>query len=241
MLKGDSDEQNENLEVWQIVSVSSELIEIDLNFVKPLEVSQGEAKDRLIVQVSLHQFPDENNNRLPISVNRIKEIPLQFSSKSEAEKVENMKNAVYDITTGTCAAQFISGLVLKTSMNQVFSLLNLQQFMVYLPLVEGHKFPANASSMLSKMIEFAEFDLIPTEYLDELMYYWPEEDPFSTNFESVGIETTFFLENVGFAIWMAIFNMLLILFHAAIYRVKCKSLCCLKFKEKLSSYLYWNG
>ena len=90
MLKGDSNEQNENLEGWQIVSVSSELIEIDLNFVKPLEVSQGEAKDRLIVQVSLHQFPDDNDNRLPISVNRIKEIPLQFSSKSEAEAVADM-------------------------------------------------------------------------------------------------------------------------------------------------------
>ena len=76
MLKGDSDEQNENLQDWQIVSVSSELIEIDLNFANPLEVSQGEAKDRLIVQVSLGQFPDENDNRLPISVNRIKEIPL---------------------------------------------------------------------------------------------------------------------------------------------------------------------
>ena len=95
--------------------------------------------------------------------------------------------------------------------------------------------------MLSKIRQFAEFDLIPTEYLDELMYYWPEEDPFSANFESVGIETTFFLENIGFAIWMANFNIVLILFHAAIYKVNCKSRCCQKFKEKLSFYLYWNG
>ena len=39
MLKGDSDEQNENLQDWKIVSVSSELIEIDLGFANPLEVS----------------------------------------------------------------------------------------------------------------------------------------------------------------------------------------------------------
>ena len=191
--------------------------------------------------MSLNQFPDENDNRLPISVNRVKEIPLQFSSKSEAEAVDDMKNVVYDMTTGTCTLQFILGLLLKTSLKKIWSLLNLQQFMVYLPLVEGHKFPANASSMLGKMIEFAEFDLIPTEYLDELMYYWPESDPFSANFESVGIETTFFLENIGFAIWMANFNILLILFHAAIYKIKCKSRCCQKIKEKLSFYLYWNG
>ena len=176
--------------------------------------------------MALHQFPDENDNRLPISVNRFKEIPFQFSSKAEAETVADIKDVAYDITTSTCALQFILGLMLKSSMKHIWSLLNLQQFMVYLPLVEGHKFPANASTMLGKMIEFAEFDLIPTEYLDELMYYWPEADAYSANFESVGIETTFFLENIGFAFWLANFNIVLILFHAAIYKKHCKSRFC---------------
>ena len=41
VLKGDYDEPDENLKSWEIISVSSQLIEIDMEFEKPLYVSQG--------------------------------------------------------------------------------------------------------------------------------------------------------------------------------------------------------
>ena len=49
VLKGDSDELDENLKSWEIISVSSQLIEIDLEFEEPLYVSQGYNRDRLVV------------------------------------------------------------------------------------------------------------------------------------------------------------------------------------------------
>ena len=58
-------EPSPNLSSWEIVSVSSSLIEIKLTFEKPLEVSQGTERDKLVVQVSLSQFPDENQATLP--------------------------------------------------------------------------------------------------------------------------------------------------------------------------------
>ena len=49
VLKGDYDEPDENLKSWEIISVSSQLIEIDLVFEEPLYVSQGYKRDRLVV------------------------------------------------------------------------------------------------------------------------------------------------------------------------------------------------
>ena len=75
MMKSDEDEIDDNLTGWEIVSVNEKLIEVDLNFRDPLLVSQGDAYDRLVVQIALSMYPDENQNRLPVSVNRIKDIP----------------------------------------------------------------------------------------------------------------------------------------------------------------------
>ena len=73
--KGDEDIKDENLKSWEIVSVNPTLIEIDLTFYKPLYVSQGYESDRLIVEISLTQFTDENQARLHPGINRIKRIP----------------------------------------------------------------------------------------------------------------------------------------------------------------------
>ena len=45
------------------------------------------------------------------------------------------------------------------------------------------------------MIKIVNFDLIPTEYLDALIWYFPEVDPFSLNFETAGLESVLFLHS----------------------------------------------
>ena len=75
IFRGDEDIQDDNLKSWKISSVSPTLIEIDLEFENPVQVSQGDKNDRLITQVALSRYPDENQNRLPESINRIKDIP----------------------------------------------------------------------------------------------------------------------------------------------------------------------
>ena len=49
MMKGEEEEEDENLRSWQIISVDPKLIEVDLEFEKPIYVSQGEVADKLIV------------------------------------------------------------------------------------------------------------------------------------------------------------------------------------------------
>ena len=44
-----------------------------------------------------------------------------------------------------------------------------------MPLCPKLKFPANAAKVNEQMIEFAFFDLIPTGWLDEMVYFLPDE------------------------------------------------------------------
>ena len=144
--------QDENLLDWEIVSVSPHLIEIDLTFAKPLYVSQGVERDKLIMQVALSQFVDQNKGRLPVTVNKIKDVPLQAKSKSEVEACEEVASSSYEASTGTCAFQILISLLTKASLSQLWGMLNSQQIIVHLPMFNGLKFPANAMIINYQMI-----------------------------------------------------------------------------------------
>ena len=91
------------------------------------------------------------------------------------------------------------------------------------------------------MVNLATFNIIPTEGIDEEKYYWPEADPFNTNFEMAGVESKPFLANIGFVLYMIYVNCLLLLAHAGLQRLKCSNKYTRKIQEKLASYLYWEG
>lgn len=59
---------------------------------------------------------------------------------------------------------------MKASLNKLWSMLNSQQIAVYMPMYEL-KFPANAMMVTKEMVEIANFDLIPTDLLDEYLWY----------------------------------------------------------------------
>ena len=48
--------------------------------------------------------------------------------------------------------------------------------------MEGIKFPANSMLINQALIEIANFEVIPSEEINNELFYFPEEDPFSFNF-----------------------------------------------------------
>ena len=46
-----------------------------IEFESPIQVSQAESPDELVIQIGLNDFPDENGRRLPRSVVKTKKIP----------------------------------------------------------------------------------------------------------------------------------------------------------------------
>ena len=91
------------------------------------------------------------------------------------------------------------------------------------------------------MIKLATFDIIPTDALDEAIYYWPEADPFTVNFEMAGVESTLLLANIGFAIYLIYIHILAMTIHLCIHMLRSVAKCIDILHAKLSSYLYWVG
>ena len=75
-------------------------------------------------------------------------------------------------------------------------------------MYEQLKFPATAMIITKEMVKIATFDLIPTEWISELLWYFPEQEAFSLNFEQSGIESILFLQNAGLILYLVLFNIL---------------------------------
>ena len=84
-------------------------------------------------------------------------------------------------------------------------------------MYQNVKFPANAMGIIQELIAIATFDLIPTEFLYDEAFYFPDADAFSSNFETCDVESTLFLENIGFVLLTIIMQVVLVIVHMSIY------------------------
>ena len=78
-----------------------------------------------------------------------------------------------------------------------------------MPMYENLKFPASAMVVTVELIKIATFDLIPTDSIDSVLWYFPEEEAFSLSLETAGVEATLFLQNIGLILYLIMLNILL--------------------------------
>ena len=76
------------------------------------------------------------------------------------------------------------------------------QLVVYFPLYEALHFPANASIINRIIISIATLDLLPTNLLNEMIYYLPDMDPYNLNFSMYDYDTTIFVDNMDCNLWI---------------------------------------
>ena len=69
-----------------------------------------------------------------------------------------------------------------------------------------------------ELITIATFDLIPTELLIEELAYFPDMDALSLSMETSGVESTLFILNIGFVLFIVIAHFILCAIHAIIYK-----------------------
>ena len=120
-------------------------------------------------------------------------------------------------------------------------MLNGQQIVLYMPLYEMLKFPANAMTISKELIKVAKFDLIPTEWIDEILWYFPEGEAFSQNFDAAGFESQLFLENVGPTLYLTMLNVVFGVLHILLLPFRRLGGFAEKLVKKLELYLYFNG
>ena len=70
--------------------------------------------------------------------------------------------------------------------------------------MEGVKFPANSQEFIEFILGFVTLDKFTVDWVAEKIYALPEMDPFSINFVACGVETLFFITNIGSPIWIVL-------------------------------------
>ena len=241
MISKDDEEIDENLIDWSITSVSQRLITLKLVFEDPFDVSNGDLPDELVIQAELSEFPDQNNQRLPTCVVKSKIIPRQIGTEQEAEVAQTAAQVAAQTTAATGLYQVLISFAFQAGLNQLWSMLNGQQIVLYMPLYEMLKFPSNAMTISKELIKVAKFDLIPTEWIDEILWYFPEGDAFSQNFDAAGFESQLFLENVGPTLYLTMLNVIFGVLHIVLFPCRTLGDFAAKVVKKLELYLYFNG
>ena len=94
--------------------------------------------------------------------------------------------------------------------------------------------PANAALVNEQLIEFAFFDILPTDLIDEKLFYLPDEEPYNMAFQMFGFESRLFIGNASFILWVVQGHVLLILIYYIAYKVNC-------LRTRLAKYLFWNN
>ena len=74
------------------------------------------------------------------------------------------------------------------------------------------------------LVPIATFDLIDTEDLDELLYYFPEEDPFNAKFGFLGYDSSYLAANLGFMLWIIKIHFILLLILPILIAIRCTCL-----------------
>ena len=97
------------------------------------------------------------------------------------------------------------------------------------------KLPGNVQFITSFLLTIATFDLIPIGQLDAILYYFPEEEPFSINFSNYGYDSRLFLGNMGLSLWIIYLNIFLSIICLLAF------VCWKWLFRKLQPHLFWNG
>ena len=59
------DEIDDNLQDWEVASMTDTRITIDLTYREPLQVSAGHDRDRLLVHVNLTEYKNKQGHKVP--------------------------------------------------------------------------------------------------------------------------------------------------------------------------------
>ena len=103
-----------------------------------------------------------------------------------------------------------------------------------MPLMKNARYPANATIFTSILVTIVGFDLVPTEFLEELVYYLPEPTAYNINFAANGTESKLFIRNIGSSILLIIAYILAAFICLVLYKVQ-------RVWNRLRPIIYWNG
>ena len=93
------------------------------------------------------------------------------------------------------------------------------------------------------MVDITGFEIVPSEMINEKLFYFPEDEPFNLNFQVCGIESKFFLQIMGLPLYIMHGYIALFVLYALFFLLHrvFKSKYLKKIKKFIGAMLLWNG
>ena len=103
------------------------------------------------------------------------------------------------------------------------------------------KSPGNVNAFNIYFAEIATFNLIDTTGFTADIFYFPEMDSLSLNFQNAGYDTTLIIPSLGNLLYLLFLHFVLALVHVLLFVLAKVIIKVSKVKSKVARYLYWNG
>lgn len=229
------------LKSWSIRYLNPKEMKINLDFIKPVEVSQGDEPDVLIVLFE-HFNVFRGGNGLPLEDDILLRvlIPRQFPSASEVMMVGNLSESTDTAIKTILASSLLVNVLMLSSMELMWGVINGIQLMAYMPLFFV-KVPANATSFIQMLLQLSSFEILPTGLFNEFLFFFPETEPLGLNFQELGYESPFTILNLGSIFYMFLLYAALMTLHLIFVIGGRFSHRVATLSNKLGASLYWAG
>jgi hypothetical protein len=113
----------------------------------------------------------------------------------DAKFVKTLNNLAETIKV-VSVGHFILNLLMSSSLNMLWSMINNQQLIVLMPCFDL-QMPANVQIFFNEINQIASFDIINIDPLINRVLNLNETEPINHNFEAIGLQSIFFLNNMG--------------------------------------------
>jgi len=119
-------------------------------------------------------------------------------------------------------------------------MLHMQQILILVPMLQVNM-PASCNFIFSIIFQIAAFDFIETgDYFEEYFETAPSE-PFNENFEAIGLETTYFIHNMGTLMFTLVALPVILLVLWLTYLLRDSHACFLRVNNFIGGYFRWNS
>ena len=135
---------------------------------------------------------------------------------------------------------FIINILLSGSLSKVWDMIEGLQVVSHMPLF-NIKSPGNVNAFNIYFAEIATFNLIDTTGFTADIFYFPEMDSLSLNFQNAGYDTTLIIPSLGNLLYLLFLHFVLALVHVLLFVLAKVIIKVSKVKSKVARYLYWNG
>lgn len=114
------------------------------------------------------------------------------------------------------------------------------QIIILLPLFDS-RMPANTGTFFGVLMQIAAFDIFEINgYLDEYLNMKPS-DPVNEKFETIGLESIYFMNNLGTFTLVLASKLILILVWILLYLPASCSRKVRKLRNKFGQRIFWNS